>query len=656
MADSRSFHAVVTTPSGVALGGWVDLEVRSNGATHVHFHMHGSSVLTSYDFSLRAYLQAPNCPTIALISAGHTAGVDSWDHEEDASNPLIAASWGALAAAIDGGMANFFVQHDWSYSGVFGTVEDVIGDIVEAAGAAVGAGLGVIIGATRDAIGWLHLDLGPGAALGVIAGVAVFLATGGVGGVILAVVGGAAVGLITDAMIERRALNEAERVVARSVFADSLDLDAIEITNLNGVSGRPFTIAGVDGKTYVNLGPVFDSPLSAGGANYPAPGQVLIHELTHAWQIQHNSFLPGLMCSMLVTQAENTMGDNAYEYAIGGRWDDYNPEQQGAIVDQWFGGSGHGAGFPSMSPRSPNYPYVRDPIRGGREIREPEIVWHHAETGETQIWFMDGGFVRSRNTNIAQVFRRGTVLGENQQPAFVGLPFHIVGCADMDHDGAADIVWYNDQTGETQIWFMDQERIRRRGTVIDESGNAIFIGPPFRIVACADMDRDGNADIIWYNSQTGETQIWFMDRERLVSRGTVIDEAGNAIFIGPPFRIVACADMDRDGNGDIVWYNDQTGETQIWFMDHHRLRRRGTVVDEAGNAIFIGPPFRIVACADMDRDGNGDIVWYNDQTGETQIWFMSAEHLQSRATVIDEQANAFLVGPPFAIVGAVSAA
>jgi hypothetical protein len=102
------------------------------------------------------------------------------------------------------------------------------------------------------------------------------------------------------------------------------------------------------------------------------------------------------------------------------------------------------------------------------------------------------------------------------------------------------------------------------------------------------------ADILWYNSSTGETQVWYMDGHRLVDRGTVVDESGNFIPIGPPFSIVGVGDMNGDGKADIVWYNSQTGETQIWFMDGHRLVGRGTVHGLDGNAVFIGPPFSIV--------------------------------------------------------------
>ena len=46
------------------------------------------------------------------------------------------------------------------------------------------------------------------------------------------------------------------------------------------------------------------------------------------------------------------------------------------------------------------------------------------------------------------------------------------------------------------------------------------------------------SDILWYNSSTGEIQVWFMDRHKLTGRATVLGEDGSAIFIGPPWSIV----------------------------------------------------------------------------------------------------------------------
>jgi hypothetical protein len=85
---------------------------------------------------------------------------------------------------------------------------------------------------------------------------------------------------------------------------------------------------------------------------------------------------------------------------------------------------------------------------------------------------------------------------------------------------------------------MDGHKVASRATVFGEDGKAIFIGPPFSIVGTGDFNRDGRADILWYNSSTGETQIWLMDGHKVASRATVLGEDGKAILIGPPFSIV----------------------------------------------------------------------------------------------------------------------
>ena len=46
------------------------------------------------------------------------------------------------------------------------------------------------------------------------------------------------------------------------------------------------------------------------------------------------------------------------------------------------------------------------------------------------------------------------------------------------------------------------------------------------------------SDILWYNSSTGEGQVWYMDEHKLVDRGTVLGSDGKPALIGPPFRIV----------------------------------------------------------------------------------------------------------------------
>ena len=82
-------------------------------------------------------------------------------------------------------------------------------------------------------------------------------------------------------------------------------------------------------------------------------------------------------------------------------------------------------------------------------------------------------------------------------------------------------------TGETQVWSLDGTRIRGRNNVVDENGNPTRIGPPWSIAGVSDVDGNGNSDLIWYNGDTGETQIWSLDGTRIRGRNNVVDENGN---------------------------------------------------------------------------------------------------------------------------------
>ena len=364
--QTKTYSQQWTTPSGTALGGNVTLIINSDGTYTIEFRTFSSSDFEPFDFWLRAYLKGPGISTMFFYHAGHVSGGGTDDtHPEAGSNPLIAMYWNEIMAS-----AEFSVAHDYKGAGVFGTLEDLVDDLLDIASGAVAGALGAVIAMTREAIGWLGATLGPGGTIGVIAGVVVF-AVGAIAGLgagealMLGTIAGIAAGAVANAMISSRPMSAAEVQLAEKVFGSELPYGNVILTNLSMIGGRAFTAPGVDGKTYCNLGTAYNNTLGGNGT-YPAPGELMIHELTHAWQIAHNSFVPGFACSGVVNQVNYVMGDDIYAYGSAGPpWSSFNLEQQATIVNQWFGGDGNSNGQGAMNKNNPYYRYVAENVLTG---------------------------------------------------------------------------------------------------------------------------------------------------------------------------------------------------------------------------------------------------------------------------------------------------
>jgi hypothetical protein len=245
-----------------------------------------------------------------------------------------------------------------------------------------------------------------------------------------------------------------------------------------------------------------------------------------------------------------------------------------------------------------------------------DILWHNSSTGESQIWSMDGQKVSSR----------ATVVGQDGKPVFVGLPWSLVGIrSDATEFGQPDIVWHNSATNETQLWSMFNQKVIERPTVLGEDGKPIFVGLPWSIVGAGDFYHDLRDDIVWHNSATGETQLWLMDGSRVTGRATVLGEDGKAAFVGPPWSIVGAGNFN--GRDDIVWYNSATGETQLWLMDIQHVTGRATVLGQDGKPALVGPPWSIVGIKGFTRDRALPVqlsVRQDDHAGGTRVTLYGA--------------------------------
>ncbi|MGF9812153.1 hypothetical protein, partial [Bacillus toyonensis] len=320
----------IVTPSGTALGGWAELELRHDGNFVFRGHMHDSG-FDPYRFRVRASIATSAGVAIVLQKSGTVEGTSSglnprrdFNWEERDHSPLLQLEWPTLQ------FGTFQVAKSYEDTGILGGLGAVVKDVLEF------IVVDVVLGPQAAVILFIGKELGEitqsdvfGAggipALIVAAGTSFVL---GPGWAIPVFIGTLAA---TNALVKYRKITQEEYDFANLVFKGTLPTrERITLTNMTGLSGRLFATPNIDGGVILNLGDnIYQNPMRAThGEKYPTPGEVFIHELVHAWQLARDSFIPGWVCK----------GATSSEYSPqpGQPWDDMNIEQKATVVNMWY--------------------------------------------------------------------------------------------------------------------------------------------------------------------------------------------------------------------------------------------------------------------------------------------------------------------------------
>ena len=170
-----------------------------------------------------------------------------------------------------------------------------------------------------------------------------------------------------------------------------------------------------------------------------------------------------------------------------------------------------------------------------------DLLWQNNMTGDVTVWYMNGPLYTGKWDYLGKA---------------IPTQWKIVGIADLDGDGKKDLIWQNTTNGDVSYWFMDGIKLIGSGYI------ARAIHTDWKIVGSADLNGDGKNDMIWHNSTTGDVSVWYMN-------GT--DYTGNWSYIarGVPtaWKIAAIMDINNDGNADLIWQNSTTGDATVWYMN-----------------------------------------------------------------------------------------
>ncbi len=262
--------------------------------------------------------------------------------------------------------------------------------------------------------------------------------------------------------------------------------------------------------------------------------------------------------------------------------------------------------------------YGRSHVKGDlSDDLDTDLVLANRNAPVHRVWTLDGDLNRLAEVDVS--------------PDQTGPDWQLGGVDDFDGDGQDDLVFRN-ASGAVEFWLMNGTA--RIGAPVPLDGTAP--APEWKLSATADFDHDARPDLLWRNTATRALQVWTMNGA--TPTGTLTPTPAQATDVN--WEVVAALDADRDGNTDLVWYNQTSGRIVFWFMDAavQRLSGQFATPMQAGDANW-----KVLAAGDYGvgpngRPGTYDLVWRNDTSGRFVVWNMDTHGVRTAGRFLNPSA------------------
>lgn len=221
----------------------------------------------------------------------------------------------------------------------------------------------------------------------------------------------------------------------------------------------------------------------------------------------------------------------------------------------------------------------------------------------------------------ARISQHGVVL----DPAGINISNSNMTCRfpEISYDGTNYLaVWQDERTGGKDIW---GTRVNTDGVPLDTAGIHISLGvdDEWR----PDVDFDGaNWYVTWHDLRNGDADLY---GTRVTTSGTVLDPSGNAIFVASGYQ--GCPDICYGaGNYFIAWH-----EVNGWMVEVYgaRMQPSGTVLDPQG--IIVSKSSQHQAWSQAAFDGTNYLVVWMDYRGASTDYDICGTRVTPDGTILD---------------------
>ena len=146
---------------------------------------------------------------------------------------------------------------------------------------------------------------------------------------------------------------------------------------------------------------------------------------------------------------------------------------------------------------------------------------------------------------------------------------------DFNKDGHADLIWYNTGSGGVSVWDMNDQSVLQYGATF----TSLAPSSGWQPVAAPDVNDDGVPDLIWWNSQTGALSAWTLTAgapPSVASYGSTF-----ATLSDTTWKPVAAADVTGT-TWELVFQNSTSGNISVWQMNGTTVTSYGSTLGSVG--------------------------------------------------------------------------